>query len=213
MANKINSNEKDREIKAIIFDYGGVITVNLDRMVRKLVKKIFNVEDEEIKKYYHKLNSLITRGMITEDEFWQRFAKSFCKRIENKKYKGLLQEKYAKKTRNRPGIISIVKKLKKDYRVGLLSDTYKPFAEYNIKNRRYSLFNPLILSCYVKMEKPDKRMYLHIIKKLKLEPNECVFIDDHEVNARAADSVGMHGIVYTNNSSLLKEMRKLGVRI
>ena len=41
------------------------------------------------------------------------------------------------------------------------------------------------------MRKPEERIFQHAAGLLGLDPGECVFVDDIEVNVAAAEAVGM----------------------
>ena len=47
----------------------------------------------------------------------------------------------------------------------------------------------------VKFSKPDIRIYEILLEKYSLIPEECLFIDDLEINVKAAEGSGMKGLV------------------
>lgn len=51
--------------------------------------------------------------------------------------------------------------------------------------------------------KPHKVCYEKFLQLYKLKPEECLFIDDQEVNIDAAINAGMHGVVY-KGSNIMK---------
>ena len=57
-----------------------------------------------------------------------------------------------------------------------------------------------VFSCFEKVTKPDERIYRILCERYSLDPAQCVFIDDTEKNVRAAQALGMKGIVYTNQT-------------
>ncbi|NCO04696.1 MAG: HAD-IA family hydrolase, partial [Candidatus Magasanikbacteria bacterium] len=69
------------------------------------------------------------------------------------------------------------------------------------------------ISCDVGIRKPSKEIYKIILKKLKMKPGECVFIDNQEWNTKPAEKLGMKSIVYSNNKQTFKELNKLGVKV
>lgn len=68
-----------------------------------------------------------------------------------------------------------------------------------------------ILSCRVHFVKPDPAIYKLLLKQYSLLPEECVFLDDTAENIKAAEALGIHGIVFENQAQAIKELEKLGV--
>jgi putative hydrolase of the HAD superfamily len=59
------------------------------------------------------------------------------------------------------------------------------------------LFDAVVISAEVGMRKPEERIFRHAASLLGLDPAECVFIDDIEANVRAAEALGMTGVLHT----------------
>lgn len=55
--------------------------------------------------------------------------------------------------------------------------------------------------------KPDVRIYQKVLEQLKAAPEEVVFIDDKQLNVEAAQSLGIHGIVF-QRETILEEVKK-----
>ena len=55
--------------------------------------------------------------------------------------------------------------------------------------------------------------YQQALKLTKARPNECIYIDDIKEYALAAKKVGIKGIHYTSTKKLIKDLKKLGVKI
>ena len=58
------------------------------------------------------------------------------------------------------------------------------------------------VSCRTGLRKPDERAYLNAARHLGLEPNECMFIDDRQVNIAAAQALGMDAVLKRNADQL-----------
>ena len=69
-----------------------------------------------------------------------------------------------------------------------------------------------VISYTVKKIKPDPEIYRILLERYQINPGEAVFIDDLETNIRAAEALGIHGIVFRNRRQAQKELEKLGVR-
>lgn len=64
----------------------------------------------------------------------------------------------------------------------------------------------VVLSGDVGMIKPDAEIYLLAARRLGLQPSECVFVDDLDVNIRGAVSVGMVGVHHRDPSTAIEEL-------
>jgi putative hydrolase of the HAD superfamily len=63
----------------------------------------------------------------------------------------------------------------------------------------FKYFDGGLISAEAKSSKPESRIYEIILEKFSLLPEECLFIDDIEINVKAAESIGMNGL-FTNGS-------------
>lgn len=69
------------------------------------------------------------------------------------------------------------------------------FQTIRSDNDFFNYFDGGLISAEVRYSKPDKRIYEILMEKYSLIPGECLFIDDLEVNVRAAKETGMEGLV------------------
>jgi len=58
--------------------------------------------------------------------------------------------------------------------------------KYWRKNFDFSIFNEFIVSAKLGIKKPDPRIYLITCKKLKVKPENCLFLDDLKENITMA---------------------------
>ena len=131
--------------------------------------------------------------------------KSFIKNYYTKEF-----EKY---TGFNDDVVEIVKELKKKFILAVLSNTYEYHAKLNEKDPRFRLFDLIIFSHRVGMRKPDREIYKHILKRLNIKPDECIFIDDLPKNVEAAKNMGIKGILFQNAEQLKEDLKKLGVDV
>ena len=66
-----------------------------------------------------------------------------------------------------------------------------------------------IFSYKVKLVKPDHQIYKKLIDSYKLNPNECVFLDDKKENIHAAKECGLNGIIVESYAQSSSELEKL----
>jgi putative hydrolase of the HAD superfamily len=72
-----------------------------------------------------------------------------------------------------------------------------------------SLFDAVVISCEVGMRKPEPEIFRHTAALLGLEPKECVFIDDIEANITAAEALGMTGIHHVDPQTTASRLADL----
>ena len=68
-----------------------------------------------------------------------------------------------------------------------------------------------IFSCKVHLTKPDPAIYKLILTQYNLTAEECVFIDDTLPNIKAAEALGIHGILFTGLAQAKAALAELGV--
>lgn len=77
----------------------------------------------------------------------------------------------------------------------------------------FTFFNGGIISSLVKAIKPEIKIYSYLLRKYKLNPKECLFIDDIIGFLRPARRLGFTTIHYTPKSDLRQELNNLGIII
>ena len=96
--------------------------------------------------------------------------------------------------------------LKPKYKLGILSNSGANWLNNIFTPEQVKLFDAVVLSYEIGSIKPDPIMYETIAKKLNLELNECLFIDDQERYCTAAKELGMSAIVYKNPEKLKNDL-------
>jgi putative hydrolase of the HAD superfamily len=110
----------------------------------------------------------------------------------------------------------LLERLRERYRVFLLSNINDLHArwidqymaeKHQRSDFRQRYFDAVYYSHEVGLRKPDERIYSYVLQDAGLRPEETVFIDDLEVNVRAAESVGIRGIIKTPDMDTAQLMR------
>jgi len=70
----------------------------------------------------------------------------------------------------------------------------------------------IVLSGNIGIMKPNKKIFKYVINKYKLDPKDCIFIDDQEENLEAASQAGWdEGILYKKASTTRNKLRKRNI--
>lgn len=77
---------------------------------------------------------------------------------------------------------------------------------YRKHKKLFKDFDHVIVSGDIGLIKPHRNAYRYLIKKYKLNPKDCILIDDQEINARGAQRCGMQAlVVYDGDYEYLRE--------
>ncbi|XP_048227382.1 flavin mononucleotide hydrolase 1, chloroplatic isoform X2 [Ricinus communis] len=61
--------------------------------------------------------------------------------------------------------------------------------------------------------KPDPAFYLEVLRNLKVDPTNCIFVDDRQRNVEAATEVGIIGLHFKNAKVLREDLFRMGIDI
>jgi putative hydrolase of the HAD superfamily len=188
-------------IKAILWDFGGVITTS--------PFEAFNRYEEAHhlpKDFIRGINAVnpttnawskLENGLISIDAFDGEFeaeSKAAGHAIPGKDVLRLLSGAV------RPRMVSALKQCKQHFTIGCLTNNIKSdegsalhktdaqLAEYlDIMN----LFDVMIASSVEGVRKPDPEIYRIALSRLAVDAGECVFLDDLGINLKPARAMGM----------------------
>ena len=138
----------------------------------------------------------LERGECTTEEF-ERLLSSRIARRDGVQVvaEGLLTRMFAGSTMAIPMREAVSAIRAAGLRTGLLSNSWG-MADYP-RHLFPGMFDTVVISAEVGMRKPEERIFRHAAGLLGLDPAECVFVDDIEVNVTAAEATGMTAILHT----------------
>jgi len=196
-------------IKAVIFDYFGLFTKpgTFDALMRQYAKE----HNLDLNNLVHVRRELWQKAIveeITEEKFWRGILDEFhidlpLEVIRREWYTGFdpVRETF-----------NLAERVKKKYRVALLTNTVRDwFTYWREKYCLDDLFDIIVTSFDEKVRKNNPEIYIKALKKLRVRPEECVFIDDKEKNTKTADMLGMKTIIFTSPEQCESELKKLGL--
>ena len=70
-----------------------------------------------------------------------------------------------------------------------------------------------IISGYEKITKPDEAIYRLLETRFGIKLEECIFVDDRQINVDAANSYGMTAILFKSLDQLKDELSNYGINI
>ena len=182
-------------MKNIIFDLNNVITIG--KAVSTLDKlNLAEEEYNELVKFFDDWYKLDADFQTIEEKF---NSYNFNEKLVNK-YKDKLLKYYLLRDLNTE-LLDIIKELRKNNKVYILSDNNK---EASLYYKNLLDLDGYVFSYEYKTVKREGKLFDIIIEKYNLNPKECYFIDDSIDNINVAISKGINAHQYINNEDLIK---------
>lgn len=200
---------KNHKIKTIAFDYGGVIKIN-ERNLSSDICDYLKINKEELEKEYFLVNHLANVQHISFSDVFTIVVSKFDNSDETKKYILDLIESNKNKWYLNDELINIIKDLKKrNYKIALLSNNSIELRQKLVENEIIDIFDEIIISAEVGWQKPQSEIFEILFKKLGVNANEVIFIDDTSKSLENADKIGYTPVLFKDNESLKLELSSI----
>ncbi len=195
----------DFVVKNIIFDFGQVLVrFDPEYMTRRYVE---NGEDAALlsevvfdRLYWDALD----KNGITDEELITAVKKRIPKRLH-----AAAEQIYGNWYYNLPeteGMKALIKELReKGFNTYILSDISEGFTKHYHEIDILSGFDGYCFSAAEGFTKPRPEAFLNLLQKFSLRAEECIFIDDREINIKGAESVGIKGILFGGSAEELRD--------
>ncbi len=194
-------------IKVILFDVGGTY---LKGSAKNFVRKAHQILGIKAK---NRVNEAVfdpeyNKGKIPIEEFFEKYFGIPIPKASTKK----LVHAWTHNWKTNSGMKSLVLRLKKNYRLGTLSNSDLVNFNIGLKEGRYEPFEALTMSHELGILKPGPTIYRIALKKMKAKANECLFIDDQKTCLKTAQKLGMKTIWFRSIKQLKKDLKRLGIQ-
>ena len=196
--------------KAIIWDFGGVITSSpfeafnqfeeANGLPKDIIRTI-NSENPDTNAWAKFESNSITIDVFNDLFLKEAKAKGFD--IKGRDIIKLLKGK---------NMVSFLRELKSDFKLGCITNNVKSSSEENNDNETkeaMSLFDHVIESSIVGIRKPNPEIYMMSCDALKVSPDQCIYLDDLGINLKPARELGMATIKVIQPEDAIQEVRNL----
>ena len=186
--------------KAVIFDYGMVLSLPQNRADVESMAEIFDVPVPAFETAYWKDRAAFDRADITPEQSWKSVAESLARPLTEAEQERLIEFDNASWSHPNPIMIDWAKALRSaGTRTAILSNM--PITLRAHLGRVAAWMPPFDFSCYscdVRLAKPEPEIFLHCLQGLGADPDEVLFLDDREENISAARAAGIHAIQFSS---------------
>ena len=199
--------------KAIIWDFGGVITSSpfeafnqfeeANGLPKDIIRTI-NSENPDTNAWAKFESNSITIDVFNDLFLKEAKAKGFD--IKGRDIIKLLKGSIRK------NMVSFLRELKSDFKLGCITNNVKSSSEENNDNETkeaMSLFDHIIESSIVGIRKPNPEIYMMSCDALNVSPDQCIYLDDLGINLKPARELGMTTIKVIQPEDAIQEVRNL----
>lgn len=197
-------------IRALIFDYGGVISQPQNpENVNNILQSLKQDYTDFMEVYYHQ-RTQYDRGQISGEQYWMNVLQHYGLDPQDFEIARLIQEDVRSWTQlNESMIRFITESREKIHKLAIISNMTDDTLAYMRSHFGWlELFDELSFSCEIGKNKPDMEIYATCISRLKLSPNECLFVDDSSENVKGALKLGISAIQFKNFPDFLLELHE-----
>jgi putative hydrolase of the HAD superfamily len=202
--------------QTVISDFGGVLTTPLIQSfvafqdetgiaMETLGKAMQRMAERDGS---HPLFEL-EKGEISEAAFLSRIADELEPELGHRPEMHRFSEIYFDALEPNQPMIELMRELKEQgLRMALLTNNVREWEPlWRSMVPIDELFDLVVDSAFVSCRKPEPRIYEIVLERLAVPAEECLFIDDVEVNCEAARELGMTAVHFRDNEQAIGEIR------
>ena len=192
-------------LKAVIFDFGGVLARTRSQHLRQTWEQQLNLRPGETSElvFGGESGRAAQHGWISDAEHWAFIQQRL----------GLDEATLAQFRRDffaEDGIdtdlLAYIDRLRSGYQVGLLSNATSDARRFFTASGIADHFDAITISGEEGVMKPDERIYRVALGRLAVKPNEAIFVDDFSKNVVAARALGMAGVHFVDPQQARREL-------
>jgi putative hydrolase of the HAD superfamily len=204
-------------ITTVISDFGGVLTTPLVQSFaavqdetgipfEELAGAMARIQEEDGR---HPLFELET-GRLTEVEFLQKLGDSLEPVLGHRPELHRFSEIYFEALHPNQPMIDLMREAKSSgRRMGMLTNNVREWEPlWRSMLPVDEIFEVVVDSGFVGCRKPDREIYDLTLERMGVGAEECLFVDDIDVNCAAARELGMSAVHYRHNDQAIPEIRE-----
>ncbi|MCI7773670.1 MAG: HAD family phosphatase, partial [Succinivibrio sp.] len=197
-------------IKNVVFDFGGVL---LDWNPRYFYKSIFN-DDQKMEYFLQNIATSTRNAQMDKGRSFEECMKELAEQYPEYKEPIMLYRKGWETMLKGPiesgmRVLDAVMNAQKFKVYGLTNWSAETFPGTFNKYKFLQKFEGIVVSGEEQIIKPEKGIYLTLIERYNLVPEETFFMDDNIQNVETALSRGINAVQFTGTDKNLEQIAKI----
>lgn len=198
------------QIKAVIFDLGGVIYRTEDAAPRTALAQRLGKTRAELERIIFQNPVALEgeHGRASLEAVWEEAARLLHLPPDQIPE---VREAFFGGDRVDFELVQFIQLLRPAYSTALLSNNWSPDLELFLGETLeiVDTFDVVVSSAQKQIRKPDPAIFQLALEMLEVRPEEAVFVDDFEVNTQAAAALGLHVVLFRSTNQTIQALREL----
>jgi len=200
-------------LRAVVFDYGLVLTGPPDPEAYANLLRITGLPSDRLESYYWTDRQACDEGKLTGLAYWQKLVRAAGLDLSPSAIEELNLWDARLWTSQNDAMLAWQQQLKQR---GFLTAILSNMSDNVLANMKKELdwlsrFDVLVWSFQLHMAKPDPEIYRYVLKELGTRPEETLFLDDRPVNVEAAIALGIKSLRFTDVDQLRTDLIAQGL--
>jgi putative hydrolase of the HAD superfamily len=204
------------EIKAIVSDFGGVLTTPLVESFMAFQDQT-GITTETLGKAMQAATEAngenplfeMERGEISEDAFLALLTEHLEPLLGHHPEMHRFREIYFEALQPNPQMIELMRELRGEgYRMAMLTNNVREWEPlWRSMLPVDEIFETVVDSGFVGCRKPESRIYALTLERLGEPAESCLFVDDVLINCEGARKAGLHAVHFQDNEQAIPAIR------
>ena len=189
------------KIKVVFMDIGGILLTNgWGHESREKAAEVFGYDYQEMDVLHNFIYNIFEMGSISLDEYLDVVLFHSPRDFTKQEFKDFMYGQSIEL----PDMLQWAKEWKKQTHLPVfaLSNENWELNDYRIHTfKLHTVFDGFFSSCYMRMRKPDPRIYKKAMEITQVKPDECIYFDDRPMLVNAAKKLGINSVLHQEFST------------
>ena len=195
--------------KAIIFDYGNVLSQPQPAADVQSMSRILELPIRRFEEIYWQFRVPYDAAEFSPADYWNEVAGTASRSLTTAQIERLIDIDSRSWSHPAPITPYWARDLQASgLRTAVLSNMPFPVRDYVLTCDWLPKFDVRVFSCEFGRTKPSPEIYEYCLDQLRIAPGDALFLDDKEPNLRAAEALGLAGVLFQDPTAAFREITR-----